>query len=148
MSDKVCAFQLDERLAAASLPLTIRHNLDYRLMNDSRFVWLLLIPRLPNITEWSDLAPDVQHDLFHRATQLAEKLKNETGADKMNIATIGNMVSQFHLHIIARKIDDALWPDPVWGKPGATAYGTAEQDALTARLMALIDQLDEEESQS
>ena len=137
-------FQLDDRLATASIALASDDLIAYRLMNDSRFVWLLLIPRQPNITEWSDLSLSDQHRLFTSATQLAELIKADMGADKMNIATIGNLVSQFHLHLIARKIDDALWPDPVWGKPGTTPYEDGPLTQITDRLVTLITSLNAE----
>ena len=80
-----------------------------------RYLWLLVIPRIAGITELYDLSADVRHDLTEHASKIAEIVQAKTSANKMNIATIGNIVPQFHLHIIARHKDDEAGPNPVWG---------------------------------
>ena len=108
-------FELDQRLAATSIAVTRRAGIEVRLVNDSRYQWLMLVPCLPDIFEMDDLPPDVAADLFRLAGDLGSWLKSFAAADKINIAMIGNVVPQMHVHVVARHRDDADWPDPIWG---------------------------------
>jgi diadenosine tetraphosphate (Ap4A) HIT family hydrolase len=115
------AFSLDSRLALDSelvceLPLS-----QLRLMRDARFFWLILIPRRAGCSEWFDLQPADQNQLLAESMQLSAALKRITAADKMNIAALGNIVSQLHVHVIARQQGDACWPSPVWGSAAVPA---------------------------
>ena len=109
-------FELDQRLAATSIAVTRRAGIEVRLVNDSRYQWLMLVPCLPDIVEMDDLPPDVTADLFRLAGDLGSWLKSFAAADKINIAMIGNVVPQMHVHVVARHRDDADWPDPIWGR--------------------------------
>ncbi len=104
------------------------------LMDDSRFPWLILVPDRPDMVEPFDLAPDDQARLWREAGQAASLLKTWAGADKANVAALGNQVRQLHVHVIARRIGDPAWPGPVWGVGTAEPYDPA---ALTERLTAL-----------
>ena len=121
-------FTLDPLIATTSLSVVEFGIFDLRLVNDSRYLWLLLIPQIADITELHDLSQTHRHQLFDKASQIAEIIAAKTKADKMNIATIGNIVPAFHLHIIARHSDDAAWPHPVWGN-GAPAVMDEQQAA-------------------
>lgn len=112
-------FSLHPKLAEDTLLFCQFAFSDLRVMNDSRFPWFILVPRIANISEWFDLSEDMQHAVFQEAMAVAHALKQYTHADKINIAALGNQVSQLHIHIIARFRDDAAWPNPVWnsGKP-------------------------------
>jgi len=85
------------------------------LINNSDFPWLILVPMKNNLVEITDLSDDEYHIVNSEIKDIAAKLKQKTSADKLNIATIGNVVSQLHFHIIARYKNDKLFPNPVWG---------------------------------
>ena len=86
-----------------------------RYMNDQRFAWLIVVPRVAEISEWHDLNPEQQHELLDLVNRCALHLKSLASADKINIGALGNMVPQLHVHVIARHRDDPCWPGPVWG---------------------------------
>jgi diadenosine tetraphosphate (Ap4A) HIT family hydrolase len=104
------------------------------LMNDANYPWLLLVPRRPDVSEIFDLGEVEQGQLVSEITLLARVLKDVTSCDKLNIATIGNVVPQLHVHIVARRRDDAAWPRPVWGTVAARPYEPAERDRLIAAI--------------
>ena len=135
------SFTLDSRLENSSLPITSIGDFQIRLVNDKRYIWLLIIPAIPNITELDDLEPKTQTALFQIASQLSSSMKSHLQADKMNIATIGNIVSQFHLHIVARKQTDATWPEPVWGKGTAEPYDENDAKSVMAQIDTFIKAL-------
>ena len=110
-----------------------------RLQDDARFPWLILIPRRAGLVELGDLGPADRAMLWDealRAGELVRALGERLGrpVDKLNTAAIGNVTAQLHLHVVGRRRDDALWPDPVWGRGPATRY----DDAARAELLALI----------
>ena len=110
------AFVLDHRIEADSL-LAGRHaKFQIRLVDDERFFWVLLLPECEGIVELHDLDPKTNADLMQLAAELGAALQHATGAKKINTAKIGNVVSQFHLHVIARHPHDESWPAPVWGR--------------------------------
>ncbi len=113
------AFELHPQLALDSALLLQLPLCQVRLMNNACYPWLILVPTRANITEIFDLTLDDQHILQQEISTVAKKLKAKTHCDKINIAALGNMVPQLHIHIIARFRDDADWPKPVWG--GANA---------------------------
>lgn len=135
------SFTLDNRLDHSSLFIAERDEFQIRLVNDKRYIWLLMIPMLADIRELDDLAPKSQLALITYASQLSSQLKSSFQADKMNIATIGNIVSQFHLHIIARHTTDEAWPDPVWGRGTAIPYDEDEAQLLIVKLQTYINSL-------
>ena len=128
------AFQLDLRLAADTVSVTQRGAIDIRMMRDARYHWLVLVPQIDNAVEWFDLPDVASRDLFTAAKESAQRLQALTRADKMNIAALGNMVAQLHVHVIARHKDDAAWPAPVWGVGDAVDFDAA---GLKDRLIAL-----------
>lgn len=109
-----------------------------RLISDQRFPWLLLIPQRPDITELHELNADDYTQLFAEIRQLAAPFQRLYQADKLNVATLGNMVPQLHLHLVARHSEDAAWPGPVWGNGQAIPY--SEED-LTKHIHRIRDQL-------
>lgn len=128
------AFRLDARLAADTVSVAVIDNVDIRLMRDARYLWLVLVPQIDGAEEWQDL-PEAQGLALHTMSmQLANVARRLATADKMNIAALGNMVRQLHVHVIARHVDDAAWPGPVWGVGAAQPYDDA---ALAAQLDAL-----------
>jgi len=95
-------------------------------MNDADFPWLILVPQRAGVSEIIDLGSE-QSVLMEELSMVSCALKDETRCDKLNVAAIGNLVPQLHIHIVARRVDDVLWPKPVWG---ATAGRACEMGAL------------------
>ncbi|MBB4863899.1 diadenosine tetraphosphate (Ap4A) HIT family hydrolase [Pseudomonas nitritireducens] len=133
-------FALDSRLkqdtvAVGDFPLST-----LLLMNDSQYPWFILVPRREDVSEIFQLDSADQQQLWREATQLAEVLKDTFDADKMNVANLGNVVSQLHVHVIVRKTDDVAWPGPVWGRHPAVPYSAEKLARVREKLrMALGD---------
>jgi diadenosine tetraphosphate (Ap4A) HIT family hydrolase len=108
------------------------------LSNDANYPWFILVPRRDAISELFQLDVADQQQLWNETTALAELLKDLFDADKMNVATLGNVVSQLHMHVIVRKRDDAAWPAPVWGKHPARAYTAQQVTAIRERLRPVL----------
>lgn len=100
------------------------------LMNDAHFPWLILVPRQPDCREVWQLPDDQQQQLQRESSIVARALETLFKPDKLNIATIGNKVSQLHVHHIARFQTDAVWPEPVWGHGERLAYPANSRDAV------------------
>lgn len=130
-------FVLDSRLEQDTLSLGDFPLCRLLLMNDSHYPWFILVPRRAEVSELFQLDADDQQVLWRETTALAETLKDTFGADKMNVATLGNVVGQLHMHLIARRRDDAAWPAPVWGRYPAEPY-TEEQVAAIRRKLELV----------
>lgn len=101
---------------------------------NAHYPWLVLIPAIPGASELFDLNPSERNRLFDAAAALSQALKEVTNADKMNVHSIGNVVSQLHVHIIARKKTDPLWPNPVWRKAPEEGCWTRNLDEFEAQL--------------
>ena len=127
-------FILDPRLAADSFDICTLDQVQVRLMNDARYWWLVLVPEIDGAAEWHRLDDHARRHLFDVATHVACALENLAQADKMNIAALGNMVRQLHVHVIARHEGDAAWPGPVWGRGDMLALDTPTRSARTQAL--------------
>lgn len=130
-------FVLDERLKNDTCWLGDYPLCRVLLMNDSRYPWLILVPRQADISEVFQLSAPQQQTLWQETTQVAHALNTLFAADKMNIATLGNVVNQLHMHVVARMRNDAAWPAPVWGKGTAEPY-SAEQIQLLRKQIGKI----------
>jgi diadenosine tetraphosphate (Ap4A) HIT family hydrolase len=104
------------------------------LANDANYPWLLLVPRRPGVSEIIDLDHADQAQLLDEITRVSRALKDATACDKLNIAAIGNVVPQFHVHVVARRRDDPAWPKPVWGAVPARPYDPGERERFVADL--------------
>nr|WP_277818209.1 HIT domain-containing protein [Pseudomonas putida] len=135
---------MDLRLQQDSLVLGDLPLCRLLLSKDANYPWFILVPKRAGVSELFDLSPDDQAQLWKETTCLAEALKTEFAADKMNVATLGNVVSQLHMHVIVRRHGDAAWPAPVWGKVPAVEYGPGQVDAIRQRLRVLLDDTYEE----
>lgn len=129
------SFQTDPRLLANSIPVAALALSDLRLMDDARFPWLVLIPRVAGATELDDLTPEQRGLLMQEiiaAGVMVRSLGEALGrpVDKVNTAALGNVTAQLHIHVVGRRRDDPLWPDPIWGRGGAEPYPEAERDRL------------------
>ena len=103
-------------------------------MKDSNYPWFILVPDRENITEIHQLNESDQQQLIAESSTLARIIDKQFNADKINIAALGNLVSQLHIHHIVRYKTDAAWPSPVWGKIPAKPYSDEETKQLIARL--------------
>ena len=131
-------FQLDQRLAGDTVWIADWELCGVHLMNDRRYPWVVLVPRCAGLVEPFDLAAAEQlvepFDLaaaeqallWREVGHAGALLKRMTGCRKVNIGALGNIVSQLHVHVVARNEADAAWPGPVWGK------GTAERFEASA----------------
>jgi len=108
-------FELDPRLAQDSQLLAQGPLSQLRLMDDLRFPWLVLVPRLPGASEWLDLELPQQQLLLEELNAAGTALRSWQRCDKLNIGALGNVVRQLHVHLVARREGDAAWPGPVWG---------------------------------
>ncbi|WP_339731265.1 HIT domain-containing protein [uncultured Pseudomonas sp.] len=131
-------FVLDSRLQQDTVWLGDYPLCSLLLMNDAQYPWFILVPRREDVSELFQLDAGDQSLLWLETTGLAEVLKDCFSADKMNVATLGNMVSQLHMHVIVRRREDAAWPAPVWGKHPAQAYTAEQLAALKARLRLVL----------
>lgn len=108
------------------------------LMNDAQYPWFILVPRREDVSELFQLDELDQQALWHETTFLAEVLKDGFAADKMNVATLGNVVAQLHMHVIVRRRDDVAWPAPVWGKQAAVPYTVQQIEQVKERLRLVL----------
>ena len=115
-------FQLHPRLKQDSISIGRFDLCQLLMMNDSQYPWFILVPEKAGIKEIYQLAKSDQQKLLKESSYLAENLAALYQADKMNIAAIGNLVPQLHIHHIVRYRSDKAWPDPVWGKFSAIPY--------------------------
>jgi diadenosine tetraphosphate (Ap4A) HIT family hydrolase len=121
-------FELDKRLQADTLFVARAGNCQIRLSKDARYPWLILIPEVANIYELDDLSWDVQLQILALSNALSKVLKQLYKPQKLNVASLGNMVKQLHIHHIARFEYDEAWPNPVWGLGDFCAYAESAID--------------------
>ena len=103
------------------------------LMEDGRYFWLVLVPRLDGVTEITELSPDDRARLMEEAARAGQIIKL-CGAAKLNLGALGNLVPQLHLHVVGRAPGDPAWPSPVWGHSPAIPYDPARK----AERLALV----------
>jgi diadenosine tetraphosphate (Ap4A) HIT family hydrolase len=115
-------FELDPRLAEDSAPLGRLPLCLVRLHRDGRYPWVLLIPARPDVTEIHQLAPADRRALIEESAAVASAMQRALGADKMNVAALGNLVPQLHVHHVARYRHDDAWPGPIWGAHPPLSY--------------------------
>lgn len=127
-------FALDPRLAADTSFLADGPLSQLRLMDDRRFRWLVLVPRVAGAEEWIDLSGDHQRLLLAEINLAGRLLRAWAPVHKLNIGALGNIVRQLHVHVLARDEGDAAWPGPAWGSGTPQRYGDDERLALAGRL--------------
>ncbi len=131
-------FHLHPQLADDTVPVIELPLCEVRLMDDANHPWLVLVPRLADVTELIDLDAAQRTQLTAEIDAASRALKSLFKPDKLNVAALGNMVSQLHVHVIARFRNDIAWPRPVWGAANARPYAP---DELIVRVNALIGAL-------
>lgn len=127
-------FVLHKRLAADTAPVGNTDLCRVLLVKDARFPWAILVPRRPGLRELHDLAPPDQILLMGEVTHLTHAMQEAWNAGKTNVAALGNMVPQLHVHIVMRFEGDAAWPGPIWNVGNPEPYSEA---ALTETLEKL-----------
>ncbi|HEY0178672.1 MAG TPA: HIT domain-containing protein [Dokdonella sp.] len=134
-------FPLDPRLAAdthavGDLPLS-----RLLLMDDARFPWFVLVPRIAGARELIDLDAADRANLLGELCEVGRTLETLLKPDKLNVAALGNAVPQLHVHLIARYASDAAWPRPVWGVGERVAYDAAARETRIAELRTALPSL-------
>jgi len=115
-------FRLDERLQADTLYLGRLPLCKVLLMKDRRYPWVILVPARQDVFEYYHLSQQDRAQLMEESALVAEKMSDHFDAESMNVAELGNIVAQLHVHHIARFKDDPAWPGPVWGHSPSEPY--------------------------
>jgi diadenosine tetraphosphate (Ap4A) HIT family hydrolase len=131
-------FELHTQLDKDTVPIGDLALCRVLLMNDANYPWLILVPRRAATSEIFQLTALDQQQLMQEVSAVSAALAAHYRADKINVAALGNVVPQLHVHVIARYQDDAAWPRPVWGAAVARAYA---EDMLVATVEELRDLL-------
>lgn len=121
------AWKLHPQLLADSIPITELPICAVRLLDDARFPWILLIPRIAGLTQWLDMPQDIAHlvlDEVHRVQRVIQQL---LAPIRINFATIGNRIDQLHIHCVARFSHDVAWPEVVWGHGSRQSYNPLDR---------------------
>ena len=126
-------FVLDPRLAADTAFIADGPLSQVRLMDDTRFPWLVLVPRVNGVSEWLELDGGQQRLLLAEINQAGQLIRAQPGVEKLNIGALGNIVRQLHVHLTGRHEGDPAWPGPVWGQGAAARHAPA---ALAAQIDA------------
>ena len=124
-------WHLHPQLAEDTHPVAHFTLSDLQLMDDANHPWLILVPRVEDAVEWIDLDDAQQAELTREIGRACRALQSLFKPNKLNVAALGNMVPQLHVHVIARFNDDIAWPRPVWGTATAQPYSP---EALVSRI--------------
>ncbi|TKR33605.1 HIT domain-containing protein [Luteimonas gilva] len=127
-------WQLHPQLAEDTHPLATFGLCELRLMDDANYPWLVLVPRIVDAVELIDLDAAQRHALTDEIDRAGRLLRAAFRPDKLNVAALGNLVPQLHVHVVARYRDDPAWPRPVWGMAAARPYA---EEALIERIQRL-----------
>ncbi len=140
------AFALDPRLAGDTHRLARWPLCELLLMDDDRYPWLILVPRIDGARELLDLDQAERTQLWQEIDAASQVLRDAFAPDKLNIGALGNVVSQLHVHVIARYRHDDAWPGPVWGAHPRIPREAGARAAVVARLLPALSRLTSEES--
>lgn len=131
-------FELHPQLAVDTHPVAALELCDLRLMDDANYPWLVLVPRLAGAVELIDLSSEQRHALVDETDLAGVVLRNAFRPHKLNVAALGNLVPQLHVHVIARFRDDPAWPAPVWGRVAARPYSPEQLVERIIQLQAAL----------
>jgi diadenosine tetraphosphate (Ap4A) HIT family hydrolase len=131
-------FELDARIVRDTIRVADLGLCELLLMNDSRWPWLVLVPKRNGVSEVFDLTPLDQTLLTFETNLVASALKQTSACTNVNVAAIGNIVRQLHIHVIARHEGDANWPGPVWGFGTAVSYDRQVKDAFIEAILEAL----------
>jgi diadenosine tetraphosphate (Ap4A) HIT family hydrolase len=127
-------WSLHPQLSADTVPIGDLALCRLLAMNDADYPWLILVPRRVGVSELTDLGFAERPVLMEEIARVSFALKDESGCDRLNVAAIGNVVPQLHIHIVARRKDDPLWPKPVWGASAGRRLGSGELIRFTGAI--------------
>ena len=122
MNNPVPGWHLHPQLADDTHPIAQLGLCELRLMDDANHPWVILVPRVEGATEWTDLDPQQQAALTAEIDLACRALQQVFRPHKLNVAALGNLVAQLHVHAVARFENDIAWPRPVWGTASAKPY--------------------------
>lgn len=128
------SFELHPQLAADCFDLGEFDLCRLLLMNDSRYPWIILVPQRSEMSEIFQLNNSDQIQLAKESSYLLQKMAEIFDADKMNVAALGNVVPQLHIHHVARYKTDHAWPTPIWGVGDAIKYETEELELIRSKM--------------
>lgn len=131
-------FKLNQTLEKDSLMVCDLSLSQVRLINDCQYPWFILVPRKSGLREIIDLTEDEQALMWKESALLSRCIKTYFAPDKLNLGMLGNMVSQLHVHHIARFKNDVAWPGPVWGKHKMKAYTPEQHDVLINKIKTML----------
>lgn len=126
------AFSVDERLAGDTLLVGDAPLSRVLMIKDARFPWLVLVPRRPHLVDWVDLGAGEVSVLDGEIRAAVAGLRAVQPFDKLNVASLGNMVRQLHVHVVARRVGDEAWPKPVFGHGVPTLFDEGEAERRVA----------------
>ena len=133
-------FAVDPRIEKDSILIAEFELCQLRLQNDQRFPWLVLLPKVANLTEVHELTDAQQSLLMAESSKVAKALQQVTSCKKINVANLGNVVAQLHWHVVARFENDEAWPGPIWGVGTAVPWPEQKRaDFVDSLLTALND---------
>ncbi len=127
-------FELDARLQKDCIVLGDLSLCRLLLMNDATYPWFILVPRREQSGEIHQLTKADQQQLWRESALLAEWMEKVFRYDKLNVAALGNLVSQLHVHHVGRSQQDPCWPGPVWGQHPPVVYGTCEIEKIAKQV--------------
>ncbi|MBK8284029.1 MAG: dienelactone hydrolase family protein [Ahniella sp.] len=132
------SFELDARLERDTIPLLDLPLCQVLLMNDSRYPWLILVPRIAGLREILELDVADQQKLMAEVVLVQQVISQLFEPEKLNVGALGNVVSQLHIHVLGRFSSDAAWPGPVWGQGSPVPYAPGVANALAKSLMQAL----------
>ncbi|MYF38041.1 MAG: HIT domain-containing protein [Gammaproteobacteria bacterium] len=128
------SFTIDAKLVTDTIRLGSFPLCDLLLMNDSRFPWVILVPKIPDLQDFHEIPTEFRDVLFQEIEATSNAIQKLWSVDKMNVAALGNQVSQLHIHVIGRRRTDDAWPSPVWGHGTPHPYTTADRPNVVQSL--------------
>lgn len=129
-------FKLDTRLETSSVFIADLKLCHVRLSTNGAFPWIMLMPRVPDIVEILDLSGEDQDRLWDEILFASNIMKKIYKPKKLNVANLGNVVPQLHVHVVARYEEDKAWPGPIWNSGVKEEYDAAELEKMIKQLQA------------
>ena len=134
-------FNLDKRLSKDTVYICDLPLSKLLLMNDSNYPWFIVVPRIEEISEIFQLSKNDQTQLNLEVSKLSQLLLGYFDGYKVNIAALGNIVNQLHVHIIIRKETDLSWPNPVWGYAKSVPYSPFEKEKVINDIKSFLGKI-------
>ena len=131
-------FKLDPHLASSASFVADWPLSRVLLMNDARYCWLVLVPRRPDAVEIHDLPAGDRALLTEEIARASKRIKDLAGARKINVGALGNVVSQLHVHVVARSPGDPAWPGPVWGHGAPVPYAPETAATVVRKIKGVL----------